>query len=356
MKKTLIATTIALTSAFAVPAQADVNVSGWLDVTLNMGDRAVDVGGTDAKYMDNNDDGTFTDVYRYFGLGFTGSEDIGNGMKTGFSAYYSKYPTAGNSMSNFGDDGGPQIWLSGGFGKISVGKLDTAARTVFNSTASWTGTSYTGNRIEWSPRSDVGSDGGLRNKQEGINFAPKMAGPVAIAIEMGPTVAGVVSTPTAAAEKEGTFGHMGLRASYANGPITAGLGYTTTANSGDENDTTNMVLAGKFKTKMFAVGLAYGTNDNGADANNELTTTFLQGDYYMGANTLRLALGTNSRDMEAADAAYDKSVTALQFARKLGKPVSAYFTYYTEVETSKTGGVETETTDTGMNVGLAYSF
>ena len=327
--------------------------------------------------MDREADGTHTDMMHYFGLMFTGSEDIGNGMKVGF---YSDLSTQSDAAP--GKDTDRKIWLSGNFGKITIGEQATATRTVFNSTAGWTGTAYTGNRAEYSPRSDVGSDGKLRDIKRTINFAPKMAGPVAIAIEMGPTVTYRTSTATATTktvysidpdngnptssqvttytyDKSGTessFGHMGLRVSYANGPITAGLGYTTTANSGDENDTTNMVLAGKFKTKMFAVGLAYGTNDNGADANNELTTTFLQGDYYMGANTLRLALGTNSRDMEAADAAYDKSVTALQFARKLGKPVSAYFTYYTEVETSKTGGVETETTDTGMNVGLAYSF
>jgi predicted porin len=123
MKKHLIAAAVA--GALAVPAMAQVTVSGYLEAAYNSTDRD---GGTDTARFESGGFGSSRIV-------FTGSEDLGGGLKAGFRLESSVDVTSGRmgsatvgSQSTTGPifDRGAEVSLSGGFGSVAIGKFDHA--------------------------------------------------------------------------------------------------------------------------------------------------------------------------------------------------------------------------------------
>jgi len=109
MKKHLLA--IAVASAVAVPAMAQVTISGRIDTSIQ---RAEDSAGK--SYTKINSDLLTTNQ-----IIIAGSEDLGGGLKASFSIVSPFASDANSNPFNFGGRGAT-VSLSGGFGSIDLGR------------------------------------------------------------------------------------------------------------------------------------------------------------------------------------------------------------------------------------------
>jgi predicted porin len=107
MKKHLIAAAVA--GALAVPAMAQVSISGRIDTSVQSYDNGTD---TATRIEDN--------LLTTNQLVLSGSEDLGGGLKAGF-AIISGFGSDVNGNLDFGSRGAA-VTVSGGFGAIELGK------------------------------------------------------------------------------------------------------------------------------------------------------------------------------------------------------------------------------------------
>ncbi len=108
MKKHLLA--IAVASAVAVPAMAQVSISGRIDTSLG---RYEDSAGKSTTKIDSN-------LLTTNEIVITGTEDLGGGRKAGFR-FVSPFASDKNGAFDFGGRGAI-LSLEGGFGKIDLGR------------------------------------------------------------------------------------------------------------------------------------------------------------------------------------------------------------------------------------------
>jgi predicted porin len=117
MKKHLIAAAVA--AAVAVPAMAqNVNLTGRLDASLTNQTKAGAAGATYTQRSVNS--GLLSTPY----LRLSGTEDLGGGLRAGFFIEGGLNNDRGSGVT-FGDRGA-LVSLSGGFGTVKVGKMDTS--------------------------------------------------------------------------------------------------------------------------------------------------------------------------------------------------------------------------------------
>jgi predicted porin len=115
MKKHLIAAAVA--AAVTVPAAAQVTVSG-----------ALEAGYVSNKNADNTTrSGVSGNMWGTPHFRFTGSEDLGGGLKAGFFLNDNMRTDNGENAANFDET---FVTLSGGFGAIQLGKFDVVGRDV----------------------------------------------------------------------------------------------------------------------------------------------------------------------------------------------------------------------------------
>ena len=123
MKKHLIAAAVA--GALAVPAMAQVTVSGYLEAGYESVDHKT--------AASEKDQFTGAGMFGSPRLRFSGSEDLGGGLKAGFRLESTIDVVAGRMGSaTLGAQGttgplfdrGAEVNISGGFGTIAIGKLD----------------------------------------------------------------------------------------------------------------------------------------------------------------------------------------------------------------------------------------
>ena len=151
MKKHLIAAAVA--GALAVPAMAQVSVGGLVEV----------------NYASTDNDGTTADTsklgtsrHNSSNLKFTGSEDLGGGMKAGFRLEMRLDPVNGTIVDgNSAGSGelferGAEVSLEGGFGKIQLGKFDHIGGE--NNDQGYFGSAGLGNQMLIEGAVEIGSD------------------------------------------------------------------------------------------------------------------------------------------------------------------------------------------------------
>ena len=109
MKKHLLA--IAVASAVAVPAMAQVSISGRIDTSIG---RYEDTAGKSTTRIDS-------DLVTTNQIIIAGSEDLGGGLKASFSIVSPFASDANSNPFNFGGRGAT-VSLSGGFGSIDLGR------------------------------------------------------------------------------------------------------------------------------------------------------------------------------------------------------------------------------------------
>ncbi len=124
MKKHLIAAAVA--GALAVPAMAQVSISGRIDTSVQSIDNGSDTAtAVNPSLLTSNQ------------IVISGSEDLGGGLKARF-VISSPFDSSSNADLNFGQRG-MAVYVGGGFGEIEIGRTPG---TMFNST---TASGVTGN-------------------------------------------------------------------------------------------------------------------------------------------------------------------------------------------------------------------
>jgi predicted porin len=284
MKKHLIAAAVA--GALAVPAMAQVSISG-----------ALEAGYISKKNADKSTNSTVDTIVGTPNITFKGSEDLGGGLKAGFTLKQNiDTPTGGQTGFNTS-----RLDLSGGFGKISLGRFDAAGRDFggvyrffgdigrlvsamnpggdqvnnfmyttpkFNGFSAAFSDSRGAGRTTISAAAEKVSSYILRGDIAGFKVAyaateKKAANTGATSDKItglaGSYNFGVARVGIVSAKRETTVDvkALGLHAAAPVGPVTLGFSNTTYEESGNDKETKIMTLAAKYSlSKRTAI---YGT-------------------------------------------------------------------------------------------------
>jgi predicted porin len=262
MKKTIIASAIA--AAVAAPAAfADVKISGQLNYEF------VDASGNDMGEDLN------TDVV------ISGSEDLGNGMKASFKMSGSP----DGSSDGFGDD--QIISLSGDFGTVSVGRMETFSESKVRAAAANDASDVLSNEVA----------GTIGERSNGViaYSSPSMGG---FQVHAAATILDATST------QSDDFDNTDIGISYSNAGLTVMVsqadGYGNDGASSpttDSTKTTETSIAVKYVMGDFTVAAVNAEDDNGTSADTD--ETWVGVSYKMGNNTF--AISTKSSDNANGD-------------------------------------------------------
>jgi len=150
MKKHLIAAAVA--GVLAAPAMAQVTVYGVAEINYLSTDRD---GGADTSAL-------ATSRHNSSRLGFKGEEDLGGGLKAGFRLEMRLDPVNGTIVDgNSNGSGelferGAEVYLTGGFGKVRLGKIDHEGGE--NNDQAYFGGAGLGNQMLIDGNVEIGSD------------------------------------------------------------------------------------------------------------------------------------------------------------------------------------------------------
>ena len=315
MKKTLVA--IAALASVSAFAQSTVTIDGIMDANY-----------TSAKafgqsYSLVNQSGARTTTVR-----FMGSEDVGGGTKANFrfeaqpsiiagngNAYNNTVATAAavsanaaaqatgqaSAQSGLVGKGYSYVGLSGGFGEVQMGTINSAVLAAYANAAG---------------RSGTGIGSGYN-----FNLIPDLTRVESAIAYFTPTVSGITGryligtgndsqygATTGVTLRRNTTNELGL--SFANGPLTVNyanmqaktspneLAATATAAAASNVTTTSTALSGAYKAGNLTIGALNLTQKNNAGADTggtnrmlSTSTMMLYSNYQMGATRFLLATG-----------------------------------------------------------------
>jgi len=283
MKKTIIAASIAAVVA-APAAFADVSISGQINVEwyeTNSGDLS----------SDRNSD-----------LSFKASEDLGNGMKAfaQFDMTADSDDTAnGNSLSQ--DAATNKIGLSGDFGTIEMGRMETFIESHVAAMANNDASDYITN--------EVSAAHGAHGESTLQYTSPSINGMKIVVSAIGDSAGDNLDTTQVGVE-------------YSNGPL------LVRAATSDDNGADETVIAASYKVGDLTVAVV--------NSDNTITETWVGASYAMGANTI--AVSTTNSDT----AANEDTVLSLKHA--LSKSTAVYLAREND------GAANSDTTLIGMQV------
>jgi predicted porin len=280
---------------------------------------------------------------------FSGTEDLGGGLKASF-----RYSEALNINAGTGAGRDGWIALEGGFGKVQVGRMNTAV----NGLASWTGV-------------------GTTNTQGSVDSfgADIVAGTFANAHTVT-TTTNVITTPAVAAAGGGMQGRTPgviqyTTPSFSGIRVTAELLLQDDDADGTDNDGSGKVdqkgLVVSYSAGPFAAAFAYGTRDReveevGAGADNlkaEAKLTWLGASYDLGIAKLFAAYASRKDDSTANQIttaiarSYDANVKVVGVNVPLGS--STLFASVYDGENNLAAGAADDREANGYQVGLRYN-
>jgi len=260
MKKHLIAAAVA--AAVAVPAAAQVTLSGRIDQSFG----SFKSGSTSENVVNSNVGATSR-------LTFSGSEDLGGGLRAEFFLENGVTPDANAALSQFSRES--YIGVSGGFGRLQIGKV-------------------TG----WSADIDVfvnatGKLGGMNNGLAKAQSATAMDGLGDSANNSiaytSPSFSGLqIQVQRAQGEKQGaaTGDQTGITARFTRGPLRVSAGSTTTKGAVGA-DQKQQGLGIGYNMGVAKFGYFYGTYDPSKTvANDEREYSLVTVGVPLGAVTL----------------------------------------------------------------------
>jgi predicted porin len=128
MQKKLIALAVASLAAGSVFAQSNVTISGYVsqgyaNVKTSGLKTQTNATGAQTDYAFNTSNESRVDDGRYSRIRFTGTEDLGNGLKAEFQIE-TRFGAEANQLSSFAQ-GDTFVGLNGGFGRVRLGRMDT---------------------------------------------------------------------------------------------------------------------------------------------------------------------------------------------------------------------------------------
>jgi len=254
MKKTIIAAAVAAVVAAPV-AFAQVTVSGQINAEFSS------QGGKDENTGVNTD------------LTFSGSEDLGNGMKASFNITRTSDTDASDTTSNQGAN--MNVGLSGDFGAVTLGKFEPYSISNISSMMNIDGSEQAD--IEDSNTLDGATDGGIRY------VAPSFNG-IKVGFE---------------GFRDGTqngnddFNTTTIFGEYSANGLTVKVAHETQSASSDSGVTS---IGASYKMGDLEFRVVNIDNDFGSSADK--TTTFYGASYTMGANQIAVGKinGDNATD------------------------------------------------------------
>jgi len=342
MKKHLIAAAVA--AAVAVPAAAQVSISGMFDFALQERDN-----GTSTITSGNS--GTLSTP----NLRFTSAEDLGGGLKLSFTALAEFSASAGTyEQSTAGFD---QVFasVSGGFGTVTVGKHGFAARNA-NGVGSFIGNVGLVGSVAGVAQRALGDE-----KTGSVSYATPVFSGASAAFSMSPRST-ARSAGAAGNSATGTGEVTGLHIQYSKGPLNVAysrLEADVTAISKQETDN----IAASYDFGIARIGLVRNENTpTTASAAVQHKTTVLQASVPFGSTSLIAAIHDYNGEVASGDAPKAKT-TVIGAVHNLSKRTNVYAVYADTDNNSAAAyhitsqGTATVGLDqTTISVGLRHSF
>lgn len=357
MKKTLIALA-ALAVVSAASAQSTVTISGLVDV----GVRTIDAAGATSDLNSVAQNGSATSA-----IIFSGSEDLGGGMKANFRMETNPDFSAGGGLAS--GTGYNFVGVAGGFGEVKFGRLNSSAleaNGIANPFGTAIGSGYgpagtatsTGMYARYAA---AGATGPTRFNNAIEYTSPKFAGGVTVRALIVPKYD---NATTAANSRQGV---TDVSVKYVNGPLTAMLGQQgiTDSETGNATDvgpalaasasSTFTYLVGSYQMGAFKLGGLYFTQTGTAGtAWSDIAGYRLSGTYTTGAFTL-MASAANSDDKTnvTTTGGADRTSAALGVDYALSKRTALYARYErTDLDTNSAA----DDVVTTMGAGIRHSF
>jgi len=298
MKKTIVAAAVAAVVA-APAAFAEVSIGGMV---------AFEAADNEAHSATGTDSTVFTDLV------FTGSEDLGNGMKASFKYHLyndTAYEgTAGDAVAD------TTVAISGDFGSIRAGRFELANMAMFEGYVGVANSNTT--NLE-----DTYGDTDGRDNGAGIEYvSPSFNG---IQVKLGTQMAADQADSTAASTSD--YDVTDVTVSYSNGPLSVAVGQLKYDDATADMKVTNIGATYKMGDFKFQLVNRDVENDLGVAANDGETTTFGV-EYSMGNNAIAIA----TRD---SDNSSDDGDTLIKLTHKLSKNTSVYLQQRNDDEANK---------------------
>jgi predicted porin len=381
MKKHLIAAAVA--AAVAAPAafaQSNVEIYGILDVSAYHSLKADAKTNAGVKTTNKQTDTGYTSGYTTSRLGFRGTEDLGNGLKAmfnyelGINNIARKRDAKGDLIvDQGGDTSNPfvvrqaNLGISGGFGSVRLGRMTTAAETVWLVGDIGSGNNFIGRLYGSSTRvSETRGDSLIEYNSPTFNgFGVTLQhGKRTIDFETAETFSNIAYDKNKAKM-------TGANLRYNNGPLNVGLGYSKETIEGFAKEARwdgsvftdvtpkELVLGANYNfgvARVFAIYADTSEKNNANGAKDDRDGWELGVAVPLGAVTLQASLYEGDRTQKTAAGVKTKTdrdgyqVAALY---SLSKRTMAYAVYGTSDSDVK-NGTKTETTQYGF--GIRHSF
>lgn len=325
MKKHIIAAAVA--AAVAVPAVAQVSVSGRLDQSFGI---ISNVGAVAGAGADSTQFVASSLLFTNF-LRFSGSEDLGGGLKASFvlETNIGANSNDGTNTFSFGDRGA-ELTLSGAFGGISVGKAQTSdINTIASGPTNNTNLIISGGDAATNPRPSnriLYTTPNLQGFSARIGYSTNANDAVAGDFAGGLNAVPGAEAVTAATKGNGKYQSIGV--SYSSGPVAFTMAHAK-LNTVAASVTTNVVNEGaraSYNFGLATVQIAYLTTTNSANTIN-LAATSLDLIVPLGTG-LTLNVGAVSNEDEiVAQRQLSSDRYSVTLRKDLSKRTSLYGTY-----------------------------
>ncbi|OIQ96524.1 outer membrane porin protein 32 precursor [mine drainage metagenome] len=349
MQKKLIALAVAGLMSGGAFAASSVTVYGNIDMGLRnvtnvdaKGDSVLGMGatGSGANGTDNG-----KGDYAANRLGFTGKEDLGNGLDAHFNLEMG-YLSGNGGLDNATNQifqRQANVGLGGAWGSLDLGRNYTA---IFKTVAAYDPFHYTFTGAV--PL--VGLDG-LRRDND-IQYTGSFNG---LTVRVEHALGQVPGMSGASATTEG-----GL--SYGNGPINVGGAYRTQKDATNQLTSKQWTVGGAFKTGPFEVAAGYDKNtaDQVAKSSGDTKNWWLGGSYAMTPAAALLAgyFDTKTTNLAAIDGQSKKFVVGAKY--NMSKSTILYADIdHTNLDGSSVigyGGAQTQDSQNGIMFGIDHWF
>jgi len=289
MKKQIIAAAVA--AAFAVPAMAQVTVYGILSSGFQTVDTEID--GASTKVTNTGQEGSQGGSR----LGFRGEEDLGGGLKAGFT--YERGIANDSSTDSMRQ---AFVSLSGGFGEVRLGRGNSLSKNVYDTFNAHGGSGFApGNQASSidtlinGEDADIARNFGNIRHSDMISFTTPSFGGVRVSVQMAQD-----NTNDADGDTGSKTQNFGLN--YTSGPLALAFAQDSTkveADSVETSSTTTQILGASFRLGAGTVmaSITKGKLDAGGDE-IKLADTSVGAQVPMGSLTLigHLSQGTLKTD------------------------------------------------------------
>jgi predicted porin len=251
MKKLLIATAALAMVAGTAQAQSSVSVYGILSQGYSDVDTKFTAGGQSVTVATNNT-GT-QGAQSGSRLGFRGTEDLGGGMKAGFT-----YELSANTDTGLGANRLGFLDLSGSFGTVRAGKVDSLTRTIYNTYTAHGNSGFAPGNLGASSSSFVAQAIAIEKlSADGLTGAELSSAVTKGCSALTPSRELPTTDATNCAQDSANFGHGGTRVANSIGYISPSMsGFTVQAQYGKSVADTDATV-GEAANEAMNFGVSY---------------------------------------------------------------------------------------------------